>query len=202
VNGYEIPAQIDGYDEADFVCVSFRFPNTPEYRRAVRSQLLELGSWWSWERDGTTRARDTAIYFRSLLLSLAIGDICGGTEPDDDDAPYWDDAETVAGVGEGSRWEYIGDWAVTAFLAAAGSPGAALLYRTLVNRARLAFKSDDLGGIADIFIDGILALTIDTITQTPGIAEIIEADIDLVQFAIDHSLPPGERVIRIERRAA
>lgn len=202
MDGYAIPAQIDGYDEADFVCVSLRFPNTPEYRRAVRSQLLDLGSWWKWEQTGDTRARDTAIYWRELLLGLAIGDNCAPGNPDDDEAPYWDDAETVAGAGEGTRWEYIGDWAVTAFLATAGSPGAALLYRTLVNRARLAFKTADLGAIADIFIDGILALTIDTITQTPGVTEIIEADIDLVQFAIDHSLAPGERLIRIERRAA
>lgn len=199
---YEVPAQIDGYDEADFVCVSLRFPNAPEYRRAVRTQLLNLGQWWTWQRDGSTNARDAAVYWRKLLLGLQIGDNCAPGEPDDDEAPYWDDAETIAGVGEGTRWEYIGDWAVTAFLAAAGSPGAAILYRTLVQRARLAFKSDDLGALADIFIDGILAVTIDTITQTPGITEIIEADIDLIQFAADHSLPPGERIIRIERRVA
>lgn len=202
MNGYEVPAQIDGYDAEDFVCVSLRFPNAPEYRRAVRSQLLALGNWWTWERDGTTSARDAAIYWRELLIGLSIGDNCAPGEPDDDEAPYWDDAETVAGEGAGTRWEYIGDWAVTAFLATAGSPGAALLYRTLVNRARLAFKTADLGAIADIFIDGILALSIDTITQVPGITEVIEADIDLVQFAADNSLPPGERLIRIERRAA
>lgn len=199
---YQIPAQIDGYDTEDFICVSLRFPNAPEYRRAVRTQLLALGDWWTWERTGGTHARDAAIYWRELLLGLVIGDNCAPGEPDDDEAPYWDDAETVAGVGEGTRWEYIGDWAVTAFLATAGSPGAALLYRTLVRFVRLAFKTDDLGELADVFIDGILALTIDTITQTAGITEVIQAEIDLEQFAIDHSLPPGIREIRIERRAA
>lgn len=202
MNGYEVPSQIDGYDPADFVCVSLRFPNAPEYRRAVRSQLLALGNWWTWERDGTTNARDAAIYWRELLLGLTIGDNCAPGEPDDDEAPYWDDAETVAGAGEGSRWEYIGDWAVTAFLAVAGSPGAALFYRTAVQRARLAFKSHDLGAIADVFIDGILAFSLNTVSSVPGVEEIIQAEVDLVQFAADNSLPPGERLIRIERRAA
>jgi hypothetical protein len=164
--------------------------------------LLALGSWWTWERTGGTEARDAAIYWRSLLLGLSIGDNCAPNEPDDDEAPYWDDAETVAGAGEGTRWEYIGDWAVTAFLAVAGSPGAALFYRTAVQRARLAFKSHDLGAIADVFIDGILAFSINTISAVPGVEEIIQAEVDLVQFATDNGLPPGLRDIQIVRRAA
>lgn len=200
-SGYLLPAVIDGYDPEGFICLTLRFPDVPEYRQAVLGQLLDLGSWWKWERDGSQSARLAALYWRELLRGLTIADDCG-YETEDDEAPYWDTAETVAGAGAGSKWEYIGDWAVTAFLAAAGSPGAALLYRTLVQRARLAFVTHDLGEIADIFIDGILALSIDTITQTAGITELIEAEIDLVQFAADHNLSGSERVIEIIRRAA
>jgi hypothetical protein len=210
LRGYILPENVADYDESEFVCVKLLIPNDSLYRAALLAQLHELGNWHAWEhRPGARQddiAEQAAQFWRDTALdNITITDApCGdGDDDETDDAPYWAEADAASDTGAGNNWEYIGDWAITAFLATAGSPGAALLYRTLVSKARLAFKTQDAGDIADIFIDGILALSIATASAVPGVPEIIEANIDLVQFAIDHSLPAGvERVIEIVARAA
>lgn len=208
--GYLIPDNIDGYDAEDFICVQLMIPNERLYREALLGQLHELGYWKTWEHrkpnDATdTRAAQVAQFFQDNVLgTITVSDgpcdDCDGDESDD--APYWADADALSDAGTAGNWEYIGDWIVTGFLATAFSPLAALVYRTVVPRARLAFKTHDLGMLADVFIDGILAVTVPTLSSTPGVTEKIIADIDLVQFAADHSLPVGERLIRIVPRAA
>lgn len=208
IRGYLLPENIDDYAQDDMVCVTLQIPNERRYREALLGQLHALGYWFTWEHGaaGDTRASDAAQFFRDNVL----GGITISTEPchdcDDDneneDAPYWADADALSDAGTAGNWEYIGDWIVTGFLATAVSPLAALVYRTVVPRARLAFKTHDAGMLADVFIDGILAVTVPTLAGTPGVSEKIIADIDLVQFAADHSLPAGERLIRIVPRAA
>ena len=117
-------------------------------------------------------------------------------EPDDD-APYWENLETVAGAGENWGYENLADWAITAFLAVAGSPLAALYYRTTAPKARLAFQTFDAGAIVNVFIDSILAFAVPTASTIPGQTEIVEATIDLVQFAADNSLAGNIREIRL-----
>lgn len=216
LRGYILPENIADYDESEFVCVKLLVPNDPLYRAALLAQLHELGTWHAWEHrhdktagrygyaDATAEA--AAQFWRDTTLSNieVLNGPCDDCDDDEsDDAPYWAEADAASDAGAGNNWEYIGDWAITAFLATAGSPGAALIYRTLVSKARIAFKTQDAGDIADVFIDGILALSIPTASAVSGVAEIIEANVDLVQFAIDHDLPAGvERVIQIVSRAA
>lgn len=209
IRGYILPENIDQYEPADMICVSFNIPNERRYREAVLGQILRLQEWTTWEhgQHGDTRATEAAQFFRdSVLPTLTVGQApCGDCEDEEgDDAPYWDDAESAAGAGEGTKWGYenILDWGITAFLAvAAGAPGAAMFYKTTAPKVRLAFKSHDLGALVDIFIDGILAGSVDTGSSVPGVEEIIETPIDLVQFAIDHSLSGSERLIRLVKAA-
>lgn len=191
------------------VCVNLVLPDNPEILRAFWGQLYGLTQFWNWgaENDEDTReaARPVAEYMRNVYASnrdANIEYVCGDDPDDpDNDAPYWEDAETAAGEGEGTQWGYIGDWAITAFLATAGSPGAALFYKTLAPKARLAFKTADLNGIAEILVDGIIAFVLNTATDVPGVEEIVEVVIDLVDFASANSLPPGERTITIREAA-
>lgn len=189
------------------VCVNLILPDNPELLRAFWGQVFALSNHWNWGLEITEDTRDAARevgeYWRQIYADNRDSNIeyvCPeADEEDEDDAPYWDDAESMAGAGEGTKWGYeeIADWGVTAFLAVAGSPAAALFYRTTVPRARLAFQSMDLGDIVNIFIDGILAGSVNTASAVPGVAEIIEVPIDLVQFAADNSLTGVERLIRL-----
>lgn len=209
IRGYILPENIDQYEPEDMICVSFNIPNERRYREAVLGQISRLQEWMTWEhgQHGDTRATEAAQFFRDFVMpTLTVGmTVCNDCEDDDgDDAPYWDDAATAAGAGEGTVWGYenILDWGITAFLAiAAGAPGAAMFYKTTAPKVRLAFKSHDLGALAHIFIDGILAAAIPTMSTEAGIDEIIEVPIDLVQFAADNGLSGAERLIRIVKAA-
>ena len=202
--GYPLP---DLEAITDDVCISLHVPDNPEVLRAFWGALLELTYPWNWAVEDTDETRPaakaTAQYMADWLATQRYANVpyvCPNDEdPDEDDAPYWDDVVSAAGAGEGERWGYenILDWGVTAFLAVAGSPAAALFYKTTVSRARIAFKSLDAGAIVNILIDGILAAAVPTVSTTAGVSEIIEVDIDLVQFAADNGLSGVERIIRL-----
>jgi hypothetical protein len=188
------------------VCIQLRIPNNPEILRAVWGQLDWLGNAWAWDDDdGRTPETDAeriaiAEFMRNVLYNNRVANIeyeCPPEEEPEDDAPYWEDLETVAGAGENWGYEEIADWAITAFLAVAGSPLAALYYRTAAPKARLAFQTFDAGAIVNVFIDSILAFAIPTASTIPGQTEIVEATVDLVQFAADNSLTGLIREIRL-----
>ena len=190
----------------DEVCINLRIPNNPEILRAVWGQLDYLGNAWAWDDDdGRTpetdaERREIAEFMRNVMYNNRQAIIeyeCPPEDDPDEDAPYWEDVETLAGTAGNWGYENLADWAITAFLAVAGSPAAALFYRTAAPKARLAFQSMDAGAIVNVFIDGILALAIPTASSVLGQTEIIEATVDLVEFAGAHSLPPGLREIRL-----
>jgi hypothetical protein len=167
------------------VCIQLRIPNNPEILRAVWGQLDWLGNAWAWDDDdGRTPETDAeriaiAEFMRNVLYNNRVANIeyeCPPEEEPEDDAPYWEDLETVAGAGENWGYEEIADWAITAFLAVAGSP---------------------LAAIVNVFIDSILAFAIPTASTIPGQTEIVEATVDLVQFAADNSLTGLIREIRL-----
>jgi hypothetical protein len=196
--GWKAPAD---YEELPMTCRQITIPNDPLFIAAFYGAVTELTRWWNWDTGGDEEeAKRIATYWRNLLY-IGIDEECGGSP--DDDAPFWDDIESAAGAGEGSQWGYedIADWAISAFLAVAGSPGAALFYKTAAPKIRLAFQSHDLGAVADVFIDGIFAFAVNTVSSVAGVTEVIEAEVDLVQFAADHSLSGIERTIRIVKAA-
>lgn len=208
--GYLLP-DVDAIDGE--VCVQLRIPNEPAYIRAFWGALTELGNWYVW---GAERARDdgekaereiVASIWREAIYQSRLDNIpyaCPNDEDvDDDDAPFWEPATGALAGENAGQWGYdaIADWAITAFLAVAGSPLAALWYKTSVPVARVAFQTRDAGALVNIFVDGILALTVDTASTVPGVAELVEARIDLVAFATEHDLSGIERIIRIAAAA-
>lgn len=110
--------------------------------------------------------------------------------PQEVEAPYWDedtgdDADDSAPKDEqpwygllipgesGLTWqEQISVWIVTAFVAVAGTPAAAIVFLPLAKRMILAFRAHDLGGIVKVFIDGAEAGQVDTYSADPNIVEM------------------------------
>lgn len=165
-----------------------------------------LGNAWAWDSDEgrnpqtDAERREIAQFMRVVIENNRAANLfyeCPADDDPDEDAPYWEDLETVAGAGENWGYESIADWAITAFLAVAGSPAAALFYKTAAPKARLAFQTFDAGAIVNVIIDGILALAIPTASTIPGQTEIVEATVDLVKFAADNDLTGTIREIRL-----
>lgn len=202
--GWLLPNQID---PGDRMCVQFEAPDLPEYRAAIAGAIYELSKWWNWDKSyepGDKRASETALLFRTSIFETLqfIEPSCDcedqEDDPDEDDAPYWEDEDNVDGVSAvGEFFEWVADWVLTAFIAVTFTPQAAIIYRTFVPRARLAFRTGNWGMLVEILVDGVLALVVDTNSST---TEIIERDIDLIPFP--EIEPGGGRVIEIRPVAA
>lgn len=203
--GYLLPENIEGLSGQ--VCVNLRLPDDPAILRAFWGQFYELTHYWNWDRDEGTDAEAAAIaqFMKQVYFANEAANMEYACPIPRDDAPYWDDAESLAGegAGEGEKWGFdeFADWIVTAFLATSVHPAAGLFYKTVIPKGRIAFKSHDYGALVRILIDGIFAIEVNTASSVPGVDEIIEVEIDFQQFAEAHDLPGDERTIRIERAA-
>jgi len=155
---------------AEPLCRRLFIPNDEYLVAAISGALLELTKPYHWEQFGTVTPADAA--YACLLMWIAwVNDVCEAIEPDDL-SPFWDDSD--AGDAEGTptesdyTWsEQIQDWAIAAFIASSGVPGAAATYLTIAPRFRLLFRAGDTGGIAKIFLDGDLYAEVDTYSPTP-----------------------------------
>lgn len=92
----------------------------------------------------------------------------------DELSPFWDDPDAADADGEPTdntyTWsERIEDWAIAAFVATSGVPGAAVAYLTIAPRFRLYFKTRDFGGIVRILIDDVIIGEVDTYSADPGL---------------------------------
>lgn len=96
---------------------------------------------------------------------------CAPEEPIFFDDPDAADGQEDSG-GESGLLEQIGDWIIQGFLATTVSPAAALVYRTVIPRARVAFRTGNLGALFRILVDGVEVLSGDTFSETPGIKEV------------------------------
>lgn len=202
--GYVLP----DINTTETVCINLVLPNDPNLLRAFWAQLFELSRPWAWGLEPTNDVNEQAerravaywchdLYFSNRDANYEY--VCPDEDDEaEDDTPWWDDAQSASGAGEGTKWGYeqIGDWAITAFLAVAGSPLAAVWYKTTVPRARLAFQSMDAGAMVNILIDGILFGAVSTASSVAGVAEIIEVPIDLDAFRLANGLG-AENIIRL-----
>lgn len=165
-------------DEGDMTTVCFSYEWLP-YVLGALSQLQQRGTWQGTEADKTE-----AIGLATNLLELFTTPVC------DVPAPYWDaenadDADDSAprtnqiwygellSPPEGLTWrEQVGYWAITAFLAIAATPAAAIAFTVLAKRFVLAWQTHNLGGIVRVFVDASEVGTVDTYSVEDGVVEM------------------------------
>jgi hypothetical protein len=152
-------------------CRNLQVPDDPQWVGLVDGALSLLTSPDQWREYGALTAQQAADLWTDMLVTS--WDVFGC--PTEDLSPFWDD--TDGGDAEGnpaeSTYTYsdqITDWVIAAFVASSGAVGAAVSYLTIAPRFRLAFRTRDYGGIAEILIDDVLFSTIDTYSATPGVA--------------------------------
>lgn len=105
-------------------------------------------------------------WYGELVPSAALAAAPGGFLVFDADPDY--------------HWtEKIADWILAGFLAIAFSPAAGIKYITFVPKARIAFRRQDWGAFARIFINGILDREVDTYSP---VEDLINEDVDLSAY--------------------
>lgn len=157
-------------------CRSASIPASAEWFGLVMGLMLTLTDENNWQQfEGGITKEAAAAEWSMIVDSMydsAVGE--GACTIPDDMSPYWDDpdAADADGTPEESSYSYteqIEDWTIAAFVAAAGTPGAAAAYLTIAPRFRLLFRTRDYGGIVKIFIDDVLQAQVDTYSATPGV---------------------------------
>lgn len=158
-----IPAPLVDPTEPDFIYVGYNVYWAEALGGAAQALLQPCT--WQGDHDEVIQAQNRANNLLVLLQTPA--EVASGQ------SPFWDDPDAADADGSSSDNTYtfseqIQDWAIAAFVAASGVPGAAVSYLTIAPRFRLAFKTRDWGGIAKIFIDDVLVDTVDTYSLEPG----------------------------------
>lgn len=154
-------------DEGNLITVRYSRDWTAPLEGAV-TQLLNPSTW-----QGTDDEKRQAVIEADLLMFQLQNPVAVV----DGLSPFWDDPDGADANGEPTdntyTWsERIEDWAIAAFVASSGVPGAAAAYLTIAPRFRLLFKTGDWGGIANIFLDDELVGTVDTYSPAPGLAAV------------------------------
>lgn len=95
---------------------------------------------------------------------------------DPSDAPFRDEPDgddAIESIGTGTPWyEDVADWFVAAYLAVTFTPAAGLFYITTLRNIRLQFRARNYGAIAEIFLDDVLQVEVDTYSPVDEIIDI------------------------------
>jgi len=169
--GYPTPSSVP----TDLACRMVSIPASADWLAVVMGALTALTEEDAWQQlDGGITAEDAAAAALDIVDSAYASadtgvDACAGANT----SPFWDDVDAADSDGSPTDNTYtwddqVADWAIAAFVASAGVPGAAVEYLTIAPRFRLLFKTRDWGGIAKIFIDGTLVTEVDTYSAVDG----------------------------------
>jgi len=183
--GYPTPVSIPD----DTTCLMIQVPASDEWWGLMVGVLYTLTLEWNWQQYEGGLDRDVAaaawqVMFDQAIDIAAVSNECSLTVP----APYWDDtngddADDEEPINDqewygeldvdGITWkERVGIWAITAFVAIAATPAAAIAFLPIANRFALAFHQHDLGGIVRVLIDGVEMATVDTYAPTDGVISV------------------------------
>jgi len=181
-------------NEGEMTVVCFAVDWLP-YVLGALDQLL-LPAAWIGDTAAIQLAQDRAQLLKDMFANPE------GCPIADAPTPYWDsddDVDDIAPVADqtwygrvegGDFVEDIADWVLTGFIAAAGGIDAAIAYRTIVPRARVAFRRGEFGEVIRIFADGVQMLELDTSSAEVG--EVIETT-----YALSDSTEPLETPVTL-----
>lgn len=173
--GYPTPSSIPDV----VACRQVKVPADGAWEGLLMGLMLTLTDEASWQQfEGGISPEEATAVWADMVDSMyqsaeSEANACAG----DNTSPFWDsptgeDADGSPATNTYSWGERLEDWAIAAFVAASGVPGAAVEYLTIAPRFRLLFKTGDWGGIARIFIDDELLTTIDTFADVAGLLPV------------------------------
>lgn len=201
--GVGFPTPVSIPDET--TCLLIQVPANTAWWALMVGVLYTLTLEWNWRQfEGGLDPNVAAAKWQEILdQALDIASVSNSCDYDVP-APYWDDDTaddaddegTIVEqpwygeiVNEGVTWrEQVGIWAITAFLAIAATPGAAIAFLPFANKFVLAFKQHSIGAIVKVLLDGVEMVTVDTYAPTDGIQNVtisLPAPVGLRAFDVD-----------------
>lgn len=194
VKGYLTPDDIPD----DSHCRTFKIPNSTQWLSVFMGALLPLIYSESWQEYGDLtpdEAADAALaviwdaYNNNTcpLLEAPYWDDSDADDADDeapaDDQPWYGELVPAAAFSafdveeddppepEFTWQENASIWIVTAFVAYAATPAAAIAFYPIARKFVLAFKAHDLGGIVKVLWDGEEIVRVDTYSESASVVE-------------------------------
>jgi microcystin-dependent protein len=168
--------------ENKFFSRRITIPADPNWLALVNGAIDELTKPWNYEQYGDLTPDQTA---------QAFADIYDSYRENENEPPFAEDADELDGEPKQEWYVDLEDWIIEGFLAVTFSPAAAIVYRTIVPKMRLALRSGSIGAAFRVLLNGVEILTGDSYGAIP---EILEYVLDLAQAAIDNDLgdPPWD----------
>jgi len=171
----DTPADEDAY-------LLFFFPDKT-WAQYILGACRDLVVEYNWYQSGELLPEEASEALR-LIIQEAPYNLVDRSVP----APYWDedsadDADDTAPrddqpwygilIDDNLTWvENVGFWAITAFVAIAATPAAAIAFVPIARRFTVAVRQHNLGGIVKAFIDGAEVGSIDTYSPGEGVGEM------------------------------
>lgn len=126
---------------------------------------------WNWFEAGDLLPEEASEALR-LIVQQAPYNLLPNTSQVD--APYWDDADgDDAGESfdpDAQPWyDDLAEVFLTGFLSTLVTPAAAVTFITVTRRLRIAFRTNNYGGIMNLFVDGDPVATVDTYSAAEDI---------------------------------
>lgn len=133
----------------------------------------------------------------ALEIQAKAQDLLGVLNTPIEEPPFYEDDNSAGSeqLPDQPWYDTLSDWIITAFLALTFTPGTGIVYKETIPRLRVALRTGNLGAVVRVLIDDLEIWTGSTFSETIG---LLEQELDVAQFAIDHSLGSGPHVLRIE----
>lgn len=193
--------------EAATLCRIVQLPDDTAFLSVFMGALALLENPDNWQQIGDMTPEESAQAFVDIIYDMYQNNTCFV----DVEAPFWDDGtdadaeapaddqpwygelvEVMSGMGAAEptlEWhEELRLWIVTAFVAYAGTPAAAIAFYPFARKFVLAFKAGTAGAIVRVFFDGLHLANIDTY----GVEDTI------INFLVDVGVEPSGEALWVE----
>lgn len=161
-------------------CIVFTVPASNDWSGLLLGAVKELLNPYNYYFWGVVTPEEAADKWNEIFTAAVNNNSCSAIV----DAPYWedesgDDADDEAPV-DLQQWfgelqiiddrlsfkDNLGIWIITAFVAAAATPAAAIAFLPFARKFVLTFQHFSLGGLVRILVDTVEIITVDTYSET------------------------------------
>lgn len=211
-------------------CRTFRVPADDDWLGLLMGAVELLTNEWAYYQWGTLTPEESAAAWQGIFNQAYADSITPGA-CDIVPAPYWDEssgddadddapADDQTWFGEllqpptGLEWhQQVGYWAITAFVAIAATPAAAISFTVLAKKMVLAFQKHDAGGVARVFVDATEVGSMDTYSASDAVGEMtvvipdvpmgfmpLDVETHTLWVALDFDATEGQSIRVIRKR--
>lgn len=165
--------------ENQWVIRHIKLPADNRWTGVFDGHLLDLCYRHTWEQDGDMSPDDMAQWFTDHYAEFTT---------DYKETPNSETPGDLDGTPQYPWYEQLYDWIIEGFLAVTFTPNAAIVYQATVPKLRIAFRTNDIGALFRVLINGVEIWTGDSYGPV----------IDVIEQVFDTSSYETPYTVRIE----